>query len=68
MCVCVLLQEPVLFTSCNGNDLALGDVVCSDRVKPHVQIGAKVDRPTEDTTATDAEKPAAAEGEDGLQA
>lgn len=67
MCIRVLLQEPVLFIG-NGNDLALGDVVCSDRVKSHVQIGAKVDRPTEDTTATDAEKPAAAEGEDGWQA
>ncbi|DBA68226.1 hypothetical protein WJX79_000478 [Trebouxia sp. C0005] len=32
------------------------------------EIGAKVDRPTEDTTATDAEKPAAEAGEDGWEA
>ena len=29
-----------------------------------VQVGNKVERPTEDTTATDAEKPAAEAGED----
>jgi hypothetical protein len=33
-----------------------------------VQVGAKVERPAEDTTATDAEKPAAEAGEDGWEA
>jgi len=33
-----------------------------------VQIGAKVERPAEDTTAADAEKPAAEAGEDGWEA